>query len=96
MAVSALHDVDLKLLRVFAAVVEHGGFGPAQAVLNISLSRLSSMIAELERRLSDAGFYARDPKAFAIATQRLEQAARERATAEERWLELEEKRERLE
>lgn len=51
MAVSALHDVDLKLLRVFAAVVEHGGFGPAQAVLNISLSRLSSMIAELERRL---------------------------------------------
>jgi DNA-binding transcriptional LysR family regulator len=51
MAAPALHDVDLKLLRVFAAVVEHGGFGPAQAVLNISLSRLSSMIAELERRL---------------------------------------------
>lgn len=46
-----LHDIDLRLLRVFAAVVEHGGFGPAQAVLNISLSRLSSMIAELERRL---------------------------------------------
>ena len=36
MAASALHDVDLKLLRVFAAVVEHGGFGPAQAVLNIA------------------------------------------------------------
>jgi DNA-binding transcriptional LysR family regulator len=51
MAVPALHDIDLKLLRVFAAVVEHGGYGPAQAVLNISLSRLSSMIAELERRL---------------------------------------------
>ena len=51
MAAPALHDIDLKLLRVFAAVVEHGGFGPAQAVLNISLSRLSSMIAELERRL---------------------------------------------
>lgn len=51
MAAPALHDVDLKLLRVFAAVVEHGGFGPAQAVLNISLSRLSSTIAELERRL---------------------------------------------
>ena len=51
MAAPTLHDVDLKLLRVFAAVVEHGGFGPAQAVLNISLSRLSSMIAELERRL---------------------------------------------
>jgi DNA-binding transcriptional LysR family regulator len=51
MPAPVLHDVDLKLLRVFAAVVEHGGFGPAQAVLNISLSRLSSMIAELERRL---------------------------------------------
>jgi ABC transport system ATP-binding/permease protein len=60
------------------------------------LEKLSWEIAELERRLGDAGFYARDPKAFAIATQRLEQAARERATAEERWLELEEKRERLE
>lgn len=51
MSASALHDIDLKLLRVFAAVVEHGGFAPAQAVLNISLSRLSSMITELERRL---------------------------------------------
>jgi LysR family transcriptional regulator, transcriptional activator for bauABCD operon len=51
MAVQTLHDIDLKLLRVFAAVVENGGFGPAQAVLNISLSRLSTMIAELERRL---------------------------------------------
>jgi hypothetical protein len=45
------------------------------------LEKLSSEIAELERRLGDAGFYARDPKAFAIATQRLEQAAHERATA---------------
>lgn len=51
MPAAALHDIDLKLLRVFAAVVEHGGFAPAQAVLNISLSRLSSMITELERRL---------------------------------------------
>lgn len=51
MSTTALHDVDLKLLRVFAAVVENGGFAPAQAVLNISLSRLSSMISELERRL---------------------------------------------
>ncbi len=51
MAAPTLHDIDLKLLRVFAAVVENGGFAPAQAVLNISLSRLSSMIAELEHRL---------------------------------------------
>jgi len=51
MAAQTLYDIDLKLLRVFAAVVENGGFGPAQAVLNISLSRLSTMIADLERRL---------------------------------------------
>lgn len=51
MTATALHDIDLKLLRIFATVVESGGFAPAQAVLNISLSRLSSMITELERRL---------------------------------------------
>ena len=48
---TTLHDIDLKLLRVFTAVVDNGGFAPAQAVLNISLSRLSTMITELERRL---------------------------------------------
>jgi DNA-binding transcriptional LysR family regulator len=46
-----LGDIDLKLLHVFIAVVESGGFGPAQAVLNLSPSRLSTMIAELEGRL---------------------------------------------
>src|SRR5262249_51194686 len=38
------------------------------------VDRLSAEIAELERRLADAGFYARDPKAFTAATQRLERA----------------------
>ena len=59
------------------------------------IEKLSAEIAELERRLADAGFYARDPPAFTTATERLEQAAVERAAAEERWLQLEEKRERL-
>ncbi|MDY0884871.1 LysR family transcriptional regulator [Dongia soli] len=48
---SRLSDIDLKLLQVFIAVVESGGFGQAQAVLNLSPSRLSTMIAELESRL---------------------------------------------
>ncbi|HXV25440.1 MAG TPA: hypothetical protein VED46_14410 [Alphaproteobacteria bacterium] len=49
----------------------------------------------MERRLADPAFYARDPNAFADATQRLAAAAAERGRAEERWLALEEKRERL-
>jgi ABC transport system ATP-binding/permease protein len=59
------------------------------------LEKLSAEIAELEHRLADSSFYTRDPKAFTAATQRLEQAALERHAAEERWLQLEEKRERL-
>jgi ATP-binding cassette subfamily F protein uup len=59
------------------------------------LGALATEIAELERRLADPGFYARDPHAFAATTQRLAAAAAERGRAEERWLALEEKRERL-
>ena len=35
---SAVQDVDLKLLRVFRAVVTHGGFVAAQTELGLSLS----------------------------------------------------------
>ncbi|MCI0430101.1 MAG: ATP-binding cassette domain-containing protein, partial [Rhodospirillales bacterium] len=59
------------------------------------LDALAAEIAELERRLADPDFYAREPKAFAAATRRLSEASAERAAAEERWLALEEKRERL-
>ncbi len=59
------------------------------------LDQLSTEIAELERRLADPGFYGRNPEGFAAATQRLTDAASERSKAEERWLVLEEKRERL-
>ena len=46
-----LNDIDVKLLRVFAAIVEAGGFAAAQAQLNVSPSRISTQIADLEARL---------------------------------------------
>ncbi len=46
-----LSDADLKLLRLFATIVEAGGFTAAQTQLNISQSRISGMMAELEARL---------------------------------------------
>lgn len=46
-----INPVDIKLLRVFAAIVEGGGFAAAQAQLNISPSRISTQIADLEARL---------------------------------------------
>jgi len=44
-------DVDLKLLRVFKAVVECGGFSAAEVELNIGRSAISRMMADLEARL---------------------------------------------
>jgi len=46
-----LANVDLKLLRVFCTIVEAGGFTPAQTRLNLSQSRISSLITDLEARL---------------------------------------------
>jgi DNA-binding transcriptional LysR family regulator len=46
-----LDTVDLRLLRVFAAVVESRGFTAAQTVLNVSASTISNQIAALETRL---------------------------------------------
>ena len=46
-----LADIDLKLLRVFCTIVEAGGFTPAQTRLNLSQSRISSLITNLEARL---------------------------------------------
>lgn len=46
-----LHDVDLKLLRVFATIVESGGFSLAQAKLNLSQSAISTYMSQLETRL---------------------------------------------
>jgi len=47
----SFQDVDIKLLRVFRAIVESGGFSAAQAVLNTSASRISTQMSDLESRL---------------------------------------------
>ena len=46
-----ISDADLRLLRVFAAVVECEGFAGAQAQLSLSTSSISGYIAALEQRL---------------------------------------------
>jgi len=42
---------DLKLLRVFAAVVRHQGFANAQAELKLSVSAISTYMSQLETQL---------------------------------------------
>ena len=46
-----MSDADLRLLRVFAAVAECGGFAAAQALLNVSESTVSTHMHDLETRL---------------------------------------------
>jgi len=46
-----LSDIDLKLLKIFNAVVEAGGYATAQTGLNLSLSTISSHMSKLEGRL---------------------------------------------
>lgn len=47
----SLSDVDLRLLRVFHAVVQNNGFAAAQEELGISPSNISIQISQLETRL---------------------------------------------
>ncbi len=47
-----LADIDLRLLRVFQAVVRHQGFARAQFELGLSPATISNHIAHLESRLS--------------------------------------------
>ncbi|MDR3435780.1 ATP-binding cassette domain-containing protein [Telmatospirillum sp.] len=56
---------------------------------------LQTEIANLETSLTDPALYSRDPKRFATVSERLMAARHELAAAEERWLELEMKREEL-
>lgn len=44
-------DIDLRLLKVFRAVVEAGGFSNAQAALNVSQSTISTQMSQLETRV---------------------------------------------
>ena len=46
-----LSGSDLRLLKVFDAVVRHGGFAAAQAELNVGPSTISNHITALEERL---------------------------------------------
>lgn len=47
-----LADTDIRLLHIFKAVVECGGFTAAEVDLNISRAAISMAIADLEQRLS--------------------------------------------
>jgi len=62
--------------------------------LSETMPELQEQIAA-EAKLADPGFYRRDPEGFASVTARHEEMRRELAAAEERWLELEMKREAL-
>lgn len=74
-----LGTADLRLLRVFATVVECGGFSAAQVALNVSQSTVSTQMADLEARLGTrlcrrgrAGFSLTDDgRAVYEASQRL-------------------------
>ncbi|MGE0004249.1 MAG: LysR family transcriptional regulator [Parvibaculaceae bacterium] len=46
-----LLDIDLRLIRIFRVIVEAQGLAGAQLVLNLSQSRISTSLAELEARL---------------------------------------------
>src|SRR5215813_8558763 len=46
-----ISDIDVRLLRVFVAIVECGGFAAAQAQLNITESTISTHMHDLEQRL---------------------------------------------
>lgn len=46
-----LTDIDLRLLRVFATIVDCGGFARAQTALNMAQSTLSTHLASLEDKL---------------------------------------------
>ena len=51
MAIGHISDIDLRLLRVFACVVETGGFSAACAEMNVTRSAVSLRMSELEQRL---------------------------------------------
>ncbi|HXV30661.1 MAG TPA: LysR family transcriptional regulator, partial [Sinorhizobium sp.] len=46
-----LDNIDIRLLRVFVALVDANGFADAQLALNLSQSTLSTHLAELEKRI---------------------------------------------
>jgi ATP-binding cassette subfamily F protein uup len=67
----------------------------ALETLPARIAVLEREVAALQAQLADGAFYARDPKGFAAASDRLAKAHAEMASTEERWLELEMLREDL-
>jgi ATP-binding cassette subfamily F protein uup len=59
------------------------------------MEALAAEIAALDQSLGEADFYQRDPAAFKVAADRLAERRQELARSEERWLELEDLKERL-
>ncbi|MGA9795347.1 MAG: ATP-binding cassette domain-containing protein [Rhizomicrobium sp.] len=68
----------------------------ALETLPARMATLEKDIAALHLKLADSKLYARDPKGFADMSAKLQAAATELASSEERWLELEMLREDLE
>jgi DNA-binding transcriptional LysR family regulator len=46
-----VHDIDIKLLRIFFAIYECGGFTQAQSILGMSQANISTKMSKLESRL---------------------------------------------
>ncbi|HUO94116.1 MAG TPA: ATP-binding cassette domain-containing protein [Rhizomicrobium sp.] len=67
----------------------------ALETLPARITALEQQQATLQASLSDRGLYARDPKAFAGLAEKLAQVKAELEAAEERWLELEMRRQEL-
>src|SRR5690606_17553644 len=63
--------------------------------LQARMPKLESEIAAAEERLADPDFYTNDPDGFHKTSEKLERLRAELSEAEERWLELEMKREEL-
>jgi LysR family transcriptional regulator, transcriptional activator for bauABCD operon len=47
----SIHDVDIRLLRIFHTIAKSGGFSRAQAKLNLCQSAISTHMTQLETRL---------------------------------------------
>jgi DNA-binding transcriptional ArsR family regulator len=72
-----MNDLDLRDLRLIAAIDQHGGVTKASSALNLTQSALSHQLADLERRLG-APAYRRVGRRLVItpAGERLLEAAR--------------------
>ena len=51
LGLNRLSDIDLRLLRIYKAIVEAGGFAAAEVELNISRAAISMAMGDLETRL---------------------------------------------